>query len=180
MFSQRHVIRRRGLLLQRHEVAAYLGRRIIGHTRNAVLDPLDPGAGSAATAAACRAFSLIEKPFRVTVPSLTLTLSPQGAQGVLVIAATTPLQNLSSSCAKLWALTTRRAIAGRKSEIRDNANDLVAAQDGQASDVAELHDPRDHLNWGVLGNGYGLRRHDLTDLAAMFALEVEGDLVGAR
>ena len=41
--SQRLVIRCRGLLLRGHEVAALLGRRIIGYTRNAVLDPLDSG-----------------------------------------------------------------------------------------------------------------------------------------
>jgi hypothetical protein len=42
-----------------------------------------------------------------------------------------------------------------------------------------LHDLRDLLNRGGLGDGYRLRRHDLTDVAAMFALEVEGDPVGA-
>src|SRR4029079_10874589 len=78
-----------------------------------------------------------------------------------------------------WGTNYNACDGRQKVRMCHNANDLVAAQDGQASDAAGLHDPRDLLNWGVLADGYGLRRHDLADLCAMFALEVEGDLVGA-
>ena len=140
---------------------------------------LTPGTFSAATTAACRAFSLIEKALQSYGAVANTDVEPAGRPRSARYRGDDAAPNLLVVLRKALGTDYKAGDRRQKVRIRDNANDLVAAQDGQASDAAGLHDPRDHLNRGVLGDGYGLRRHDLTDLATMFALVVKGDLVGA-
>jgi hypothetical protein len=56
---------------------------------------------------------------------------------------------------------------GKKIRARHNSDKTVSPHNGKAFDVIGLHDLCDPIERRILGDGDGIRRHDLADLSAM-------------
>ena len=101
---------------------------------------LTPGTFSAATTAACRAFSLIEKALQSYGAVANTDAEPAGRPRSARYRGDDAAANLLVVSRKALGSDHKACDRRQKVRIGDNANDLVAAQDRQASDAAGLHD----------------------------------------
>jgi hypothetical protein len=83
-------------------------------------------------------------------------------------------------CGRVGHVAAEVGDSAQKIGAGDDADDAIAVDDGQALDVALLHQPDDLVQRRVFARRIRIGGHDLADLTALFMDEFAGGLAGSE